>query len=124
MIEPLQPGDPRLLGRFIVLARLGKGGMGLVYLGQAGNGSLVAIKVIRRELAGDPAAMRRFRREVLAASRVPRHCTAPVVTTTLTTTPPTSVPSTSAGRRWKKRSPTIRCRGPSCTAWPSPWRTP
>jgi serine/threonine protein kinase len=79
MVERLQPDDPRLLGSYIVLGRLGKGGMGLVYLGQAGNGSLVAIKVVRKELAGDPAAMRRFRREVQAASRVPRHFTAPVV---------------------------------------------
>jgi serine/threonine protein kinase len=53
--------------------------MGQVFLAASPAGRLVAIKVIRPELAGDPAFIRRFRREVDAARRVCGMYTAPVV---------------------------------------------
>jgi eukaryotic-like serine/threonine-protein kinase len=77
LFKPLQPGDPTNLGRIKLLGRLGEGGMGVVFLGQDEFG-YVAVKTIRPDLADDPNAMRRFRREVDAAKRVPRYCTAQV----------------------------------------------
>ncbi len=55
--------------------------MGVVYLGQdeQGQGRLVAVKAIHRHYAQDGQFVQRFRREVEAARRVPRHCTAPVL---------------------------------------------
>ncbi|MFI9823828.1 protein kinase [Streptomyces sp. NPDC052013] len=48
----------------MLLARLGAGGMGQVYLGRSPGGRLVAIKVIRDEITDHPEALARFRREV------------------------------------------------------------
>jgi hypothetical protein len=58
-----------------VTARLGAGGMGVVYLGAAGDGSLVAVKVLRPELADDPEFRARFSYEVAALTRVKGVCT-------------------------------------------------
>jgi serine/threonine protein kinase len=79
MTTPLQPTDPRRLGAYTLLWRLGGGGMGVVYLGEAQDERLVAIKVIRPELADDPMFLARFRQEVEAASRVAGFCTARVI---------------------------------------------
>jgi eukaryotic-like serine/threonine-protein kinase len=49
--------------------------MGVVYLGRDGPVH-VAIKRIREEYADRHRAMRRLRRELDAAQRVPRYCTA------------------------------------------------
>ncbi len=76
---PLQPGDPETLGRFSVAARLGQGGMGTVYLAHGDDRRPVAIKVIRPELAGDPAFRARFAAEIGAAGRVTASCTARVL---------------------------------------------
>lgn len=53
-MEELQPSDPRQVGRYRITGRLGAGGMGQVYLGQSPSGRLVAVKVVRPELAQDP----------------------------------------------------------------------
>jgi hypothetical protein len=53
--------------------------MGTVFLGRAGDGSQVAVKVLRPELAGDPSFLRMFRHEVAAARRVVGFCTARVL---------------------------------------------
>ena len=47
--KPLEPGDPLRLGRFELVARLGQGGQGVVYLGRGpGPGEeRVAVKVLR-----------------------------------------------------------------------------
>ncbi|GLY89696.1 hypothetical protein Airi02_076250 [Actinoallomurus iriomotensis] len=79
MPEDLQPGDPRRLGGYRLLSRLGRGGMGTVYLGEDDDGQKAAIKVINQELATDTAFAERFRQEVRAARRVRRFCTAPVL---------------------------------------------
>ena len=66
-----QPGDPRRLGPYELVGRLGQGGMGVVFLGRERRGGrLAAVKALRPELAGDPAFAARFRREVDAARRV------------------------------------------------------
>lgn len=60
-----------LAGRYVVRARIGAGGMGVVFLAdQPALGRTVAIKVLRPELAADPSFVRRFRDEARAASRV------------------------------------------------------
>jgi serine/threonine protein kinase len=75
----LRSGDPRRLGSYRMLGRLGEGGMGTVFLGSAAGGRLVAIKVIRGEYAQDETFRRRFRAEANAAQRVARFCTAQVL---------------------------------------------
>src|SRR5919198_1879492 len=76
---PLETGDPRQLGPYAILSRIGGGGMGMVYLGQAPDRRLVAVKVIRADRARDPELSTRFRREVRAASGVAGFCTARVL---------------------------------------------
>jgi hypothetical protein len=78
-VEELQAGDPQRIGPYILTARLGAGGMGLVYLGQSAGGRLVAVKVIHAQLAMDKAFRARFDREIAAARRVGGFYTAPVV---------------------------------------------
>jgi protein kinase-like protein len=77
--SPLTPGDPERVGPYQTLGRLGAGGMGTVFLGRHGDGPLVAVKVLRPELARDPSFLRMFRHEVAAASRVVGFCTARVL---------------------------------------------
>ncbi|MEU6550897.1 protein kinase [Streptomyces sp. NPDC046915] len=77
--EPLEDGDPRVIGGYRLMARLGSGGMGRVYLSHTPGGRAVAVKVIRPELAENAEFRKRFRAEVAAASRVHGLYTAPVV---------------------------------------------
>ena len=76
---PLGPGDPASVGPYQLVGRLGAGGMGTVFLGRGGDGELVAVKVLRPELAADPSFLRMFRHEVAAARRVVGFCTARVL---------------------------------------------
>lgn len=69
-LRPLQAGDPKRIGRYRLLAQLGAGGMGRVYLGRSKGGRPVAVKVIHPHLAEDPQFLRRFEKEVAAARRV------------------------------------------------------
>ena len=78
-MKPLQPGDPQRVGRYQLLGRLGAGGMGRVFLGQSPGGRLVAVKLIRAELAADREFRARFAREVAAARHVSGMFTAAVV---------------------------------------------
>jgi Protein kinase domain len=78
-LEELQAGDPTQIGPYLLLGRLGAGGMGRVFKGRSPGGRLVAVKVIRPELAEDPEFRARFAREVAAARRVSGVYTAPVV---------------------------------------------
>ena len=77
--SPLRSGDPERVGPYRVVARLGEGGMGAVYLGEAPEGRRVAVKVIRPDLASDPAFRARFRGEVERVRQVPPFCTAEVL---------------------------------------------
>jgi len=77
--QELQPRDPRQVGRYWLLGRLGGGGMGEVFLGRSPGGRLVAVKVVRSELAGQADFRKRFAREVAAARTVSGLFTAPVV---------------------------------------------
>ncbi|MCX4564181.1 bifunctional serine/threonine-protein kinase/ABC transporter substrate-binding protein [Streptomyces sp. 2-1] len=66
-MRALYARDPGELGGHRLLARLGAGGMGVVYLARSADGSLVALKVIRAEYAADRAFRERFRREARLA---------------------------------------------------------
>ena len=69
---PLEAGDPRRVGRYRLIARLGAGGMGVVYLGMARNPGWPPGRGegLRPELADDPEFRARFSREVAVLARV------------------------------------------------------
>jgi hypothetical protein len=79
MADALRPTDPRRLGGYELLKRLGGGGMGEVFLGRDGAGRLVAVKVIRPEYVHDDEFRARFRSEVNRVRQVPPFCTAAVL---------------------------------------------
>jgi predicted Ser/Thr protein kinase len=64
--------EPRRVGQYRLLQRLGEGGMGVVHLALDQNGKAVAIKVLRTHIASDPDARRRLAREVATLRRI-RH---------------------------------------------------
>ncbi|GAA2745287.1 serine/threonine-protein kinase [Kitasatospora cinereorecta] len=78
-MDQLTAHDPRRIGPFEVLGRLGAGGMGLVYLARSASGRRVAIKTVRSELAEDDLFRVRFAREIAAAKTVGGFYTAAVV---------------------------------------------
>ncbi|MFD3705485.1 serine/threonine-protein kinase [Nocardia sp. NPDC058658] len=78
-MQPRDRKDPELLGRYRILAVIGSGGMGRVFLGQAPDGRLVAVKQVHADLTGDSEFRARFEREVLASGRVTGAYTAGVV---------------------------------------------
>ncbi|MGW7212889.1 serine/threonine-protein kinase, partial [Streptomyces collinus] len=78
-MEKLGPGDPQQIGSYRLLARLGAGGMGHVYLARSERGRTVAVKLVREELAAQEEFRERFRQEVQAARRVGGYWTAPVL---------------------------------------------
>ncbi|WP_221762174.1 serine/threonine-protein kinase [Nonomuraea sp. WAC 01424] len=77
--QPLAADDPRRLGAYDIVARLGEGGQGVVYLGKSDSGEQVAVKLLHHALVADADARTRFLREVAVAQRVARFCTAPVL---------------------------------------------
>ncbi|MEV2256895.1 serine/threonine-protein kinase [Streptomyces sp. NPDC050147] len=78
-MDPLITEDPSHIGPYRLIARLGAGGMGLVYLGRSDVGRTVAVKVVQTEYAKDPEFRRRFTHEVAAARRVGGAWTAAVL---------------------------------------------
>ncbi|WP_328342230.1 protein kinase [Streptomyces violaceus] len=78
-MDALSPDDAHEIAGYRLRARLGEGGMGMVYLSHTRGGQPVALKVVRREYAQDPEFRKRFSQEVTAARRVQGPYTAPVL---------------------------------------------
>lgn len=66
----LRTGDPARIGQYPVIARLGEGGQGVVYLGTTPDGRKVAIKRLHPWFSGTVRGRRLFAREIEAAGRV------------------------------------------------------
>lgn len=58
------------LGKYRLVAELGRGGMGIIHLAMDGSGGLVAVKELRPELAGDPEHRRMFVEEARLGARL------------------------------------------------------
>jgi eukaryotic-like serine/threonine-protein kinase len=78
-MDELRAGDPRWIGAYRLLGRLGAGSMGRVFLARSERGRTVAVKLVRADLAEQDEFRSRFRREVQAARRVGGRWTAPVL---------------------------------------------
>ncbi|WP_209311151.1 serine/threonine-protein kinase [Streptomyces spiramenti] len=78
-MRALRLQDPDELAGFRLVARLGTGGMGTVYLSHMPDGRPTALKIVRAELAEAPDFHRQFEREVRAASRVRGRYVVPVL---------------------------------------------
>ncbi|MFC0598443.1 serine/threonine-protein kinase [Streptomyces palmae] len=87
-IRPLEPGDPQRIGPFMLLGRLGSGGMGRVFLARSAGGRTVAVKVVHEEHASNAQFRARFRREIESARRVGERYTAPVLDADAEASPP------------------------------------
>jgi predicted Ser/Thr protein kinase len=74
---PLRVTDPREVGGYELVGRLGEGGQGVVFLAMSSAGNPVALKVL--PATTDPQVRNRFLKEVAAAQRVARFCTAQVL---------------------------------------------
>ncbi|MGW0702463.1 protein kinase domain-containing protein [Streptomyces sp. NPDC002867] len=79
MLAPLTHDDPGEIGGHRLLARLGHGGMGTVYLARNAGGRTVALKTMHARIASDPAARTRFHLETDAARIIGDHHGATVV---------------------------------------------
>ncbi len=67
----LGKGGDLVLGPYVLLERVGQGGMGSVFKARHSRlGRIVALKVIRKERLASPDAVRRFRREIQAAAQL------------------------------------------------------
>lgn len=75
----LSKDDPRSIGGYKLVDRLGSGGMGVVYLARSRSGREVAVKVVHAQYAEDQVFRTRFRREITAVRRVSGAFTAPVI---------------------------------------------
>ena len=74
---PLRVNDPREVGGYGLVGRLGEGGQGVVFLAVSSAGTRVALKVLPETT--DSQVRNRFLKEVAAAQRVARFCTAQVL---------------------------------------------
>jgi predicted Ser/Thr protein kinase len=74
---PLRVTDPREVDGYGLVGRLGEGGQGVVFLAVSSAGTQVALKIL--PATTDSQVRSRFLKEVAAAQRVGRFCTAQVL---------------------------------------------
>ncbi len=65
MTPPFVAGD--VIGRYLLSEAIGAGSVGVVYRAVGPDGRVVALKVLRRELAGSELYRRRFEHEIRVA---------------------------------------------------------
>lgn len=78
-IRPLGDADPRTVGPYRLIGRLGSGGMGSVFAGLDHYDRRVAIKIVHAQFSDDREFRARFTREVALLRRVQGTCTTPVL---------------------------------------------
>ncbi|MET7711953.1 hypothetical protein [Streptomyces sp. NPDC005407] len=78
-MELLDGSDPGAIGGYPLLARLGEGGMGRVYLSRTMSGRPLALKTVRAEFGREPGFEERFAREIRNSDRVRSPWTTAVV---------------------------------------------
>ncbi|MES9602023.1 serine/threonine-protein kinase [Actinomadura verrucosospora] len=96
-LRALRAADPERVGPYRLLARLGAGGMGQVYLGRSQGRRLVAVKVVHPHFSDDAVFRRRFTKEIAAARRIKGFYTAQVIDADADADPPWLVTEYIAG---------------------------
>ncbi|WP_344750248.1 phosphotransferase [Streptosporangium vulgare] len=104
-VRPLTVGDPVIIGRYLLLGRLGVGGMGIVYLAENPQGGVVALKTPHPMHLNDATLRARFAEEVRFSRRVVPFCTAAVIEDGTDKDRPTWCRSTSRAPRCPRWSP-------------------
>lgn len=77
-MDDLQPSDPKKIGGWTLQGRLGKGGMGVVYMASK-SGKTVALKVINAAGLTNPKVRKRFIQEVHSLSLLRNPFVAPLI---------------------------------------------
>ncbi|WP_328972186.1 serine/threonine-protein kinase [Streptomyces sp. NBC_00239] len=78
-MDSLRLGDPSDIGGYRLLARLGEGGMGEVFLARTASGRALALKTVHRDLSLEPGFAERFAQEIRTSDRVRSPWTVSVV---------------------------------------------
>ena len=78
-VQPLLEWDPESIGAYRLTGRLGAGGFGTVFAGVDPDGRVVAVKMLRPELAADQGLRDRLAREGEAMRRVASDHTVDVI---------------------------------------------
>lgn len=76
-----QPREGESVGPYTIDELLGEGGMGRVYKAHGADGTMIALKLVKAELAKDPVFRKRFDREAGAAQRVEHGAVVKVIDT-------------------------------------------
>ena len=76
-----QPREGESVGGYTIEELLGEGGMGRVYRARSADGTIIALKLVKAELAKDAVFRKRFDREAGAASRVEHPAVVKVIDT-------------------------------------------
>ncbi|NRQ40107.1 serine/threonine protein kinase [Nonomuraea sp. NN258] len=76
---PLLTSDPREIGPYRLVGRLGSGGMGVVYAGVDVAGRRAAVKLVHEVLSVDVEFRRRFSREIFLVGEIDGACIARIL---------------------------------------------
>jgi serine/threonine protein kinase len=79
--RPAEPRPGDMVGPYRIESELGVGGMGRVYKAQGPDGQLVALKMVKADLAMDTVFRKRFEREARIATQVTHRHVVPVLDT-------------------------------------------